>query len=139
MHAPSGTRPPAARAGANPRGPPGRVMGLFTRKAKAPVLSANVKVTTEAGVTVTRDPPQELLKELGVESWSVWECDESTFPWQYSEEETAYLLEGVVTVTPEDGAPVEIKAGDLVTFPQGMACEWEVKEPVRKKYRFGKA
>jgi hypothetical protein len=27
--------------------------------------------------------------------------------------------------------------GDLVTFPTGMKCTWDVKVPVRKHYRFG--
>ena len=36
-----------------------------------------------------------------------------------------------------DTQPVHIRAGDLVTFPAGMACEWDVRAPVRKHYRFG--
>jgi uncharacterized cupin superfamily protein len=39
-------------------------------------------------------------------------------------------LKGKVTVTPDGGAPVEIKAGDYVTFPAGMKCTWEVR-PIR--------
>jgi elongation factor G len=31
----------------------------------------------------------------------------------------------------------EIKAGDLVTFPQGLKCTWQVKKAVRKHYKFG--
>jgi uncharacterized cupin superfamily protein len=42
-----------------------------------------------------------------------------------------------VVVTPDDGVPVEIAAGDLVVFPAGMSCCWEVLKPVRKHYRFG--
>ena len=26
--------------------------------------------------------------------------------------------------------------GDLVTFPAGMSCTWEIRRPVRKHYRF---
>lgn len=41
--------------------------------------------------------------------------------------ETAYVLEGRVTVTPDGGgSPVEVKAGGMYTFPKGMSCTWEV-------------
>jgi len=32
---------------------------------------------------------------------------------------------------------VRIGTGDLVTFPKGLSCQWEVRSPVRKHYRFG--
>jgi uncharacterized cupin superfamily protein len=35
-----------------------------------------------------------------------------------------------------DGKSVEIKAGDLVTFPKGLSCVWDIKEPIRKHYTF---
>lgn len=40
-------------------------------------------------------------------------------------------------VTPNGAAPVSIAAGDLVIFPAGMFCTWQVIQPVRKHYRFG--
>jgi uncharacterized protein len=67
--------------------------------------------------------------------WSVWECEPSSFDWHYDETELAYVYEGRVKVkTPEQD--VEIKAGDFVTFPAGLDCLWEVKEQVRKVYKF---
>jgi hypothetical protein len=42
-----------------------------------------------------------------------------------------------VVVTPEEGEPVTVGEGDLVTFPEGMDCTWKVREPVRKHYRLG--
>ena len=42
-----------------------------------------------------------------------------------------------MTVTPEGGTPVQFGAGDLVVFPAGMDCRWDVKKAVRKHYRFG--
>ena len=47
------------------------------------------------------------------------------------------MLEGEVTVTPEGGEPVKFSAGDLVVFPAGMECKWDVHKAVRKHYRFG--
>ncbi|SIN77831.1 hypothetical protein SAMN05443662_0581 [Sulfurivirga caldicuralii] len=76
------------------------------------------------------------LQRLGVENWPIWEKEVSSFPWEYDTDETCYILDGRVTVTPEDGEPVEIEAGDLVTFPKGMRCTWEIHEPIRKHYTF---
>lgn len=88
-------------------------------------------------ITVEHNPSQERLAQLGVSSWSTWSKEVSTFPWTYSEQEVAYVLEGEVTVTPKGGDPVSFGKGDLVTFPSGLACTWEVKKPLRKHYRFG--
>jgi uncharacterized cupin superfamily protein len=41
-----------------------------------------------------------------------------------------------VVVTPDGGEPVRMGAGDLVTFPAGMSCTWEVRAAVRKHYTF---
>lgn len=77
------------------------------------------------------------LKEMAVSQWPVWTKEVSTFPWSYDEKETCYILEGELTVTPEGGEPVHFGKGDLVTFPAGLSCTWEIKKPVRKHYRFG--
>ena len=50
--------------------------------------------------------------------------------------ETCFFLEGDVIVTPEGGDPVRMGKGDLVTFPSGMACSWQVLSAVRKHYYF---
>jgi uncharacterized cupin superfamily protein len=41
-----------------------------------------------------------------------------------------------VKVTTPAGEAVEFGAGDLVTFPRGLTCTWEVRKPIRKHYRF---
>ena len=88
-------------------------------------------------IKVERNPSSERLEKLGVPRWGIWSKEVSTFPWTYDEQEVCYVLEGEVIVTPDDGAPVSIAAGDLVTFPAGMSCVWEVRQAVRKHYRFG--
>jgi uncharacterized cupin superfamily protein len=87
-------------------------------------------------ISISR-PSKEELKQLGVEHWSPWQCAPSEFDWQYSDDETAYVIKGLVIVTAADGERVEIKAGDLVTFPQGLKCKWKVLETVEKVYKFG--
>lgn len=80
-------------------------------------------------------PTQERLKQLNVDNWSPWECQPSTFDWQYDCNESAYVLEGKVKVkTLEE--EVEIKKGDLVHFPKGLKCTWIVSEKIKKVYTF---
>ena len=79
---------------------------------------------------------QEKLKEMGVFSWPIWEKEASTFNWHYDETEVCYLLKGKVAVKTKDGKRVEFGAGDLVTFPKGLSCSWEITEPVKKHYNF---
>ena len=74
--------------------------------------------------------------KLGVTDWPTWEKGASSFPWFYDSKEICYLIEGKVTVTPENGDAVTFGAGDLVTFPAGMSCTWEIHEDVKKHYQF---
>jgi uncharacterized cupin superfamily protein len=82
-------------------------------------------------------PDASKMASLGVKRWPIWSKEVSTFPWDYSSQEIAYILEGEVTVTPSGGNPVNFGAGDLVTFPAGLSCIWDVKKALRKHYQFG--
>lgn len=81
-------------------------------------------------------PSQDRLRSLNIDSWSPWECEPSTFDWEYDSEETAYVFEGKVRVKTPSGE-TEISKGDLVTFPKGLKCTWNVIEKIRKVYTFG--
>ncbi len=87
-------------------------------------------------IKIERQPDEQRLKELGIETWPVWSKEVSEFLWEYDADEICYILEGEVTVTPENSAPVVIKAGDLVTFPKGMKCVWKITKNIRKHYCF---
>ncbi|WP_242863220.1 cupin domain-containing protein [Caloranaerobacter ferrireducens] len=77
----------------------------------------------------------EEAKKLGIDSWSHWECEPSTFDWEYDEQETAYVFEGdVIVTTPEQ--TVHITDNMLVSFPKGLKCTWEVRKKIRKVYTF---
>lgn len=80
---------------------------------------------------------QDEMKVLGIVLWATWSKEPSTFPWSYSEKETAYIIEGDVTVTADDGESITFGAGDLVTFNAGLSCSWHVKSPLKKHYKFG--
>lgn len=81
-------------------------------------------------------PSAEKLASLGVKSWPIWTKEVSEFPWSYSSQEIAYILEGEVTVIEKGGEAVSFGAGDLVTFPTGLSCTWQVKKALRKHYHF---
>jgi len=80
-------------------------------------------------------PDRAEIERMGVGSWETWGCEVSTFDWGYDATETCYILEGEVKVK-TDQEEVRIKPGDLVTFPQGLKCVWEVTAPIRKHFRF---
>lgn len=92
------------------------------------------------GIKIERNPPESKLTELGVRQWPKWGCPPSKFPWTYSDKETCYLLEGKLKVYPDgSNESVEIGAGDLVVFPKGMSCTWDVSVGVDKHYKFEKS
>ena len=80
-------------------------------------------------------PSKEELENLKVKSWSIWECEPSEFDWHYDENERCYILEGEVVVKTKEGE-VRISKGDMVLFPKGLSCKWQVKKKIRKHYRF---
>ena len=90
---------------------------------------SNLKILVEK-------PTEAKLKSLNVFSWDIWTKEPSNFDWNYDEQEVCFFLEGEVTVkTPYE--TVSFGKGDLVTFPQGLSCTWQVKKNVRKHYKFG--
>ena len=88
-----------------------------------------------SNITIEK-PTDDTLNKLGVKSWPIWTKEPSVFDWHYDDRETCYLLEGEVTVKTKDGS-VSFGKGDLVIFPKGLDCAWQVKRAVKKHYRFG--
>ncbi len=90
-----------------------------------------------AGLTVKVEKPDaKRLQSLKVTNWPIWTKEASVFDWHYDEQEICYFLEGEVTVRTAAGE-VSFGNGDLVTFPKGLDCTWQVRKPVRKHYQFG--
>lgn len=76
------------------------------------------------------------LEVMGVYDWPIWKKEASTFDWTYDQQETCYIIRGEFSVTPEGGQTQYFKRGDLITFPQGMKCVWEITKDVEKHYDF---
>ncbi len=91
---------------------------------------------TVSGIIVEKNPTPKRLEELKAKTWDIWEKEPSTFDYFYDEQEVCYFLAGDVTVRTAEGE-VHIQKGDLVTFPKGLRCTWQVKGAVRKHYKFG--
>ncbi|HRU38639.1 MAG TPA: cupin domain-containing protein [Candidatus Goldiibacteriota bacterium] len=81
-------------------------------------------------------PNRDEMAGLNVFDWPIWEKEVSKFSWHYDDSETCFILEGKARVT-AGNETVTFEAGDLVVFPKGLDCVWEVIEPVKKHYRFG--
>ena len=84
-----------------------------------------------------KKPTAEDLKEQGIYEWPIWEKEVSRFDWHYDSQEICYLLEGQVEVITPDGDSVRFGAGDLVRFPAGLSCTWEITKPVKKHFKMG--
>ena len=87
-------------------------------------------------IKVVKQVTKEEIERQGIPGWGIWSKEESRFPWTYDATETCYFLEGEVVVIPEGGEPVQMGKGDLVTFPKGMSCTWDIRKAVRKHYTF---
>ena len=86
---------------------------------------------------IIEKPDDAKLKQINVSAWPIWEKEVSKFDWHYDDKETCYILEGKVEVQAKDGSKVSFGKGDLVIFPKGLGCVWDIKEAVRKHYKFG--
>ncbi len=66
----------------------------------------------------------------------IWECAPCSFTWEYTWDETIYLIEGRIRITDETGSTTEVVPGDLIFVPAGTKSTWVITEHVRKAYHF---
>ncbi|XP_010438403.1 PREDICTED: uncharacterized protein LOC104722003 [Camelina sativa] len=103
-------------------------------------------------IIVEKKPSQARLDELKFKSWPKWGCSPGKYHLIYEAEEICYILRGRVKVYPKPPPSssssassssvaevewcVEFAAGDIVTFPKGLSCTWDVSQSVDKHYIF---
>jgi uncharacterized cupin superfamily protein len=78
---------------------------------------------------------EDEIRKREIRQWPVWEKEVSRFDWEYDSDEECLIIEGEVIVKTTEGDH-HIKAGDFVTFKNGLKCVWEVKKAIRKHYNF---
>ena len=64
----------------------------------------------------------------------VWTCTPGSFTWDYTWDETIYLLEGEVLIADQDGNSETYTAGHLFFVPAGTRARWKVIRAVRKVF-----
>jgi len=89
-------------------------------------------------IFITSPCSASVIIQYGIKNWPIWECEPSKFQWLYDEKELCLIIEGQATIKTKGGEFYTIKSGDLVEFPAGLSCQWEVTKSIKKHYRIGK-
>lgn len=58
-------------------------------------------------------------------------------PWTPEQRETIHVLEGSVRIEFETRPPLELRQGDIASFPAGLAMTWHVTTPFKELWFFG--
>ena len=64
----------------------------------------------------------------------VWSCTTGKFNWEYTWNETFYLVQGKISISIGNADSKEYNSGDLVFVPTGTNTTWTIIEPVRKVF-----
>jgi uncharacterized cupin superfamily protein len=63
----------------------------------------------------------------------VWRCGPTSFDYQFPGDESFVVLSGAVRIElAEEGEVVELRAGDIASFPKGTRSTWTILEPIEK-------
>ena len=78
-----------------------------------------------------------IIIQYGIKNWPIWECQPSNFPWYYNQKDICFIVEGEANIKTEAGEIYFIQSGDLVEFPDGLSCEWQIIKSIKKHFRLG--
>jgi uncharacterized cupin superfamily protein len=62
---------------------------------------------------------------------------EGPLPWTPERRETIHVLEGSVRIEFENRPPLQLRPGDIASFPAGLAMTWHVSTPFKELWFFG--
>jgi uncharacterized cupin superfamily protein len=63
-----------------------------------------------------------------------WRSEPQTFSYTFEDDETLYLIRGLVEVEYPDGVTVKIRPGDVVSFDRGATTTWRILEDSQKLF-----
>ena len=86
-------------------------------------------------VLITSPYSTSIIIQYGMKSWPIWECKPSKFQWNCDDKELCFIIAGQMKISTQNGGTYFKKAGDLVEFPSGLYCEWEVTKSIKKHYQ----
>lgn len=64
-------------------------------------------------------------------SSGLWDCTAGTFYYTFPCDEIVHIIEGEVIVR-DAGKEYTLRPGDVAFFPQGMTCQWEIPNYLKK-------
>ena len=64
----------------------------------------------------------------------IWECTKGSYHATYTAYEYVVLIAGRITITPDGGTPVTVKAGDAFVVEHDFKGTWTIEEDVRKHF-----
>ncbi len=107
-----------------------------------PILLSNVEGFPLPGSKHVSQPVGDLVSETStyaVEGPSqlltgIWECTPGRWRRQVLSREFSHFVAGHCFFIPDEGEPIELRAGDAVLFPANCHGEWDVLETVRKSF-----
>ena len=63
-----------------------------------------------------------------------WEATPGTYHATYSAYGFVHVIDGKMTITPDGGTPVHIKAGDAFVVEANFKGLWKIEETIRKHF-----
>jgi len=79
----------------------------------------------------------EWLRRRTDGGWShtamLWRCDPMSFDYEFPGDESFLVISGLVRIElKEGGETIELKKGDVASFPKGTRSVWTILEPLEK-------
>ncbi|MGD9714255.1 MAG: cupin domain-containing protein [Thermomicrobiales bacterium] len=68
----------------------------------------------------------------GVLFTGLFRAEPSVFAYEFSGDESFHVIDGEIQIELDSGERVDLRAGDIASFPKGAKSTWTVKKPFRK-------
>jgi len=105
------------------------------RQPKTAIMDAATPVKFPVGEPVANNSMTQFQRVDNIDAQiGIWECEPGKLRRYMPQREFSHILSGWCIFTPDEGEPVELRAGDCVTFPANCQGTWEIKETLRKAF-----